>query len=94
VARPCIKTVSPRLRAIHRVGRNEIIIVQGPVGRMRSPLLHDAFIDLDEVLHKVNSYSALGAAWLYRRGVRSSFGQGVLKGFGRSFAPIGLKPHS
>ncbi|MGZ8157174.1 MAG: glycosyltransferase family 2 protein [Methylobacter sp.] len=59
---------------------HEIIIVQGPVGRVRSPLLHDAFINLDEVLHKVNSYSTLGAEMLYRRGVRSSLGKAVLKG--------------
>ncbi|MFZ2406811.1 MAG: glycosyltransferase family 2 protein, partial [Methylobacter sp.] len=59
---------------------HEIIIFQGPVGRMHSPLLHDAFVNLDEVLHKVNSYSALGAEMLYRRGVRSSLGKAVLKG--------------
>lgn len=59
---------------------HESIIVQGAVGRMHSPLLHDAFINLDEVLHKVNSYSTLGAEMLYQRGVRSSLGKAVLKG--------------
>lgn len=59
---------------------HEIVIVQGGVGRLRSPLLHDAFVNLDEVLHKVNSYSTLGADLLYRRGVRSSLGKAVLKG--------------
>lgn len=59
---------------------HERIIVQGQVGRMRTPLLHDAFVNLDEVLHKVNSYSSLGAALLYRRGVRSSLGKAILKG--------------
>lgn len=60
---------------------HETIIVQGPVGRMQSPLLHDAFINLDEVLHKVNCYSTLGAQMLYQRGVRSSLGKAILKGF-------------
>jgi glycosyltransferase involved in cell wall biosynthesis len=59
---------------------HERIIVQGQIGRMHSPLLHDAFINLDEVLHKVNSYSALGAEMLYQRGVRSSLGKAILKG--------------
>lgn len=59
---------------------HESIIVQGQVGRVRSPLLHDAFINLDEVLYKVNSYSTLGAEMLYQRGVRSSLGKAILKG--------------
>ncbi|MBL6987957.1 MAG: glycosyltransferase family 2 protein [Methylobacter sp.] len=59
---------------------HESIIIQGKVGRMQSPLLHDAFVSLDEVLHKVNSYSTLGAEMLFQRGVRSSLGKAVLKG--------------
>ncbi|MGR9013358.1 MAG: glycosyltransferase family 2 protein [Gammaproteobacteria bacterium] len=59
---------------------HESIIVQGHVGRLQSPLLHDAFVSLDEVLHKVNSYSTLGAEMLFQRGVRSSLGKAVLKG--------------
>jgi len=59
---------------------HESIIVQGQVGHLKSPLLHDAFINLDEVLHKVNSYSTLGAEMLYQRGVRSSLGKAILKG--------------
>ncbi len=59
---------------------HESIIVQGTVGRLQSPLLHDAFINLDEVLHKVNSYSTLGAEMLYQRGVRSSLSKAILKG--------------
>lgn len=58
---------------------HERIIVQGQIARLSTPLLHDAFIDLDEVLHKVNSYSSLGAALLYQRGVRSSLSKAVLK---------------
>ncbi|MGZ5052211.1 MAG: glycosyltransferase family 2 protein [Methylobacter sp.] len=59
---------------------HESIIVEGEVGRLQSPLLHDAFINLDEVLHKVNSYSTLGAKMLYQRGVRSSLTKAVFKG--------------
>lgn len=59
---------------------HESIIVQGQIGRMRSPLLHDAFVNLNEVLHKVNCYSSLGAEMLYQRGVRSSLSKAILKG--------------
>lgn len=59
---------------------HEIIRVQGHIGRLQTPFLHDAFINPDEVLHKVNSYSSLGAQMLYQRGVRSSISKAVLKG--------------
>ncbi|TAN68405.1 MAG: glycosyltransferase family 2 protein [Methylobacter sp.] len=59
---------------------HETIIVQGQVGRLQSPLLHDAFVNLDEVLSKVNCYSTLGAALLYQRGVRSSLSKAIFKG--------------
>lgn len=60
---------------------HERIIVQGQIGQLTTPLLHDAFVNLDEVLYKVNSYSTLGAALLYQRGVRSSLSKAILKGF-------------
>ncbi len=60
---------------------HERIIVQGQIGQLTTPLLHDAFINLDEVLHKVNCYSTLGAELLYQRGVRSSLSKAILKAF-------------
>jgi hypothetical protein len=44
-------------------------------------LLHDAFVSLDEVLHKVNCYSSLGAEMLYQKGVRSSISKAIFKAF-------------
>ncbi|MGR9088442.1 MAG: glycosyltransferase family 2 protein [Gammaproteobacteria bacterium] len=58
---------------------HERVVVEGPVGRLKSPLEHEAFVDLEEVLHKVNSYSTLGAGVLYQKGVRSSLGKAVVK---------------
>ncbi|MGR8951311.1 MAG: glycosyltransferase family 2 protein [Gammaproteobacteria bacterium] len=60
---------------------HERVIVAGEIGRLKSPLLHEAFVDLAEVLHKVDSYSTLGAEMLYRKGVRSSLSKAVLKAF-------------
>lgn len=58
---------------------HERIVVQGQIAQLTTPLLHDAFINLDEVLHKVNGYSTLGAKMLYQRGVRSSLSKAILK---------------
>jgi glycosyltransferase involved in cell wall biosynthesis len=58
---------------------HERIIVQGRTGRLITPLLHDAFVSLDEVLHKVNCYSSLGAEMLYQKGTRSSISKAIFK---------------
>jgi glycosyltransferase involved in cell wall biosynthesis len=60
---------------------HERIVVQGEIGKLTSPLLHDAFVSLDEVLHKVNSYSSLGAEMLHQKGVQSSISKAVFKAF-------------
>lgn len=51
---------------------HEQIHVAGTVGRIETPILHESFVNLEEVLHKVDGYSTLNAEMLYRRGRRSS----------------------
>ncbi len=70
---------------------HERIIVDGAVGRLETPLLHEAFVDLNEVLHKVNSYSSLGAEQLMYKGVRSSLGKAVVRGAWTFFRTYVLK---
>jgi glycosyltransferase involved in cell wall biosynthesis len=60
---------------------HEHIILQGHISRLTNPFLHDAFVDFEEVLYKVNSYSSLGASLLYEKGVRSSLPKAIVKGF-------------
>jgi glycosyltransferase involved in cell wall biosynthesis len=60
---------------------HERIVVQGEIGKLSSPLLHDAFVNLDEVLHKVNDYSSLGAQMLHQKGVQSSVSKAIFKAF-------------
>ncbi len=60
---------------------HERIVVQGEIGKLTSPLLHDAFVNLDEVLQKVNCYSSLGAEMLHQKGVRSSICKALFKAF-------------
>jgi len=60
---------------------HERIVVEGEMGQLTSPLLHDAFVNLDEVLHKVNCYSSLGAKMLHQKGVRTSLSKAIFKAF-------------
>lgn len=70
---------------------HERIVVDGVVGKLQSPLLHNAFVNLDEVLHKVNSYSSLGAVMLYRQGVQSSLAKAIGKAVWTFFRTYILK---
>ena len=70
---------------------HEHIVVQGDVGQLTVPLMHDAFINLEEVLHKVNSYSSLGAKKLYQKNVSSSLGKALFKALWTFIRTYGLK---
>ena len=60
---------------------HERIVVQGEIGKLTLPLLHDAFVNLDEVLQKVNCYSTLGAQMLHQKGVQSSMSKALFRAF-------------
>lgn len=51
---------------------HERLLVDGPVGTLKRPLLHESFVDLDEVLDKLNRYSAAGASRMHASGRRAS----------------------
>jgi glycosyltransferase involved in cell wall biosynthesis len=59
---------------------HERLIVEGTTGELRGMLLHYAFDDLEEVLHKVNLYSTAGAKMMRRRGRQASLTGAVLRG--------------
>jgi glycosyltransferase involved in cell wall biosynthesis len=60
---------------------HERLIVDGPVGRLRRPLVHDAFGDLEEVLETMNRYSTAGASAMHERGKRATPATAILHGF-------------
>lgn len=60
---------------------HERIVVEGKLGTLQNPLLHDAFVDLEEVLVKLNSYSSLGAEMQFNQGKKSSLVKAVARGF-------------
>jgi glycosyltransferase involved in cell wall biosynthesis len=59
---------------------HERVVVDGPVATLIEPLEHEAFVDLEQVLNKVNRYSTLGAEMLAERGRRASLRSAVAHG--------------
>lgn len=59
---------------------HEKVILSGTQGYLTNKLIHYSFSSLDQVLHKVNNYSTLGAQELFNKGVRSTLSKAILKG--------------
>jgi glycosyltransferase involved in cell wall biosynthesis len=51
---------------------HEKVYVNGKIGVLKSPVLHDSYTDLNEVLVKINHYSTLQAQKMFEIGTRSS----------------------
>jgi glycosyltransferase involved in cell wall biosynthesis len=51
---------------------HESVIVEGKIGKIKSPLLHHSFLNLEDVLHKLNNYSTLSALEKYNQGKKSN----------------------
>ncbi len=47
---------------------HERVIVRGECGRLRSPIMHYAFKDLDSMMRKLNDYSTLAAEQMFSSG--------------------------
>ena len=58
---------------------HERVIVDGSVGTLDNPLRHETFINLDDLLEKMNSYSTLSARQLHADGKRGSLTRAVVK---------------
>lgn len=61
---------------------HERVDVRGPVGTLTQPLLHETYVNLEEMLEKLDNYSSLGARMLQERSVRGGLGKAVLHGLG------------
>lgn len=51
---------------------HERLVVHGPTGRLRSPIMHEAIVSLDQMIDKMNGYSTSTALAFHERGRRSS----------------------
>jgi glycosyltransferase involved in cell wall biosynthesis len=56
------------------------LMVQGTIGRLRQPLMHEAIVDLDQMLVKMNMYSTSSARMLQKSGRRASLFTALLHG--------------
>jgi glycosyltransferase involved in cell wall biosynthesis len=70
---------------------HERVIVDGPAGRLREPLLHEAFSDLEEVLDTMNRYSSAGARMMRDRKQRAGLSTALLHGFWSFFSTYLLR---
>jgi glycosyltransferase involved in cell wall biosynthesis len=59
---------------------HEKLIVNGAVGTLAQPILHETVTDLDQILSKINLYSTTSAAMFHREGRRASLATAVLHG--------------
>lgn len=70
---------------------HERIIVSGKTARLSNPLLHDSYINIEEVINKINNYSSLGANKLLKQNQNSSIGLAVFKGLWSFFRTYLIK---
>lgn len=70
---------------------HERIIVTGSLQKLTNPILHEAFVNPEEVLHKVNSYSSLGAKKLFNTGKTTTLKVAILKGLWTFFRTYFIK---
>ena len=59
---------------------HERLVVNGRIGRLREPIMHEAITDLDQMLTKMNAYSSSSAAMKLERRERGTLLAGVLHG--------------
>lgn len=60
---------------------HERLIVEGAIGRLKNPLLHEAVRDLEEALVKMNTYSTSGALMQHKRGKTATLAGAVWHGW-------------
>lgn len=60
---------------------HERIIVDGRIGRLREPLIHAAFENLENVLETMDRYSTIGARMMHDRGKKATMATAILHGF-------------
>lgn len=58
---------------------HERIIVDGKTGTLKEPLMHETFVDLEELLAKMNRYSTLSAQDMQRDGKRAGLAKAVAR---------------
>jgi len=58
---------------------HERLIVEGPVGTLREPIMHETYTDLEDMLGKMNRYSTLTAQQLRQAGKSGGLGEAIAR---------------
>ena len=56
------------------------ILVNGKIGKLKNPLLHEPMPTLEHVINKMNGYSSAGAKFNFANGKRASLGKAIFHG--------------
>ncbi|HKQ26512.1 MAG TPA: glycosyltransferase family 2 protein [Burkholderiales bacterium] len=59
---------------------HERVIAEGKTGTLRQPIMHETFVDLNELLQKMNNYSSLAAREIQRSGKKTTLTGAVFRG--------------
>jgi glycosyltransferase involved in cell wall biosynthesis len=59
---------------------HERVIAEGKTGTLGKPIMHETYVDLDELLQKMNNYSSLAAQEMRQGGKTASLAGAVLRG--------------
>ena len=70
---------------------HERLIVEGRTGKLREPLMHEAIVDLDQMLRKMNAYSTASAHMRLAKGERSGIVGAVAHGLWAFFRTYVLR---
>jgi glycosyltransferase involved in cell wall biosynthesis len=60
---------------------HEKLVVNGTIGTLSNPILHESFVNFEEVLDKVNRYSSAGAQMMIAGGRKGSLLSALAHGF-------------
>jgi glycosyltransferase involved in cell wall biosynthesis len=70
---------------------HERLVVEGPVGRLGAPIMHEAITDLDQMLGKMNAYSTASAHMKLDAGKRGSLPGAIAHGLWAFFRTYVLR---
>ena len=59
---------------------HERLVVEGALGKLREPIMHEAIVDLDQMVLKMNAYSSTSAESRFEQGGRASLASAILHG--------------
>jgi glycosyltransferase involved in cell wall biosynthesis len=70
---------------------HERLVIDGRIGRLREPIMHEAIVDLDQMLTKMNAYSSSSAYMRLDGGTRAGVATAVLHGVWTFFRTFVLR---